>query len=170
MRRVLRTRRSHEPLTRHALAILGFGLLCPSTAFPGEVVDVTPVSWRGQDRPAFAVRCRKDAADPRAMSEYVSRSAVRLDGEVLEGADIHWGMVDALARPPNLTVRPGQTHTFLMLLGGHLPHSAWIGSVFADYTILDWQLTLSPGDHRAAFRSWSEWTDDATFVWVPPLL
>jgi hypothetical protein len=145
------------------LRVVASLLVLLETSAAESVVEVTPVFWRGQDKPAFAVRCTNASAGPRLKAEYVAKGlALRLDGALMEHQPILNSFLGASEVPA------GASFVFLHLLGADSRDPVTLSRPFGESVLTSWTLPLTPGRHRIAFRCWSEWSADTEFVWSGP--
>jgi len=66
------------------------------------------------------------------------------------------------------SVPPGAAFTELVLLGESSRVPAGVASIAGAAAMTPWEVPLKPGEHRIAFRCWSEWSAEVKFVWGQP--
>ena len=136
-----------------------FGLL--EAGAPGPSVEVSPLFWHEQDRPAFAIRCTNTSAAARQTVDYVLKSqALRLDGKLIERKGVAASLVKA-------EVAKGEQFVFVHLLGGERGRESLpLAQMYGAYVETSWNLLLTPGQHRISFRCWEDWSDELDFAWA----
>jgi hypothetical protein len=136
------------------------GLLASAPVAPPPVVAVTPVFWRGQDKPAFTVRCRNESGAARAGRDYAVKSGFRLDGALHEQRRFTGSAADAPGDVAN-----GAAFTELVLLGEASRAPSGVAASVGASVTTPWEVPLKPGEHRIAFRCWAEWSQEVAFFW-----
>lgn len=136
------------------------GLLANAVLPPAPSVEVIPLFWKGQDKPAFAVQCRNNSGLSRDKLDYIVKSsAFRLDGALHE----RQGFVGSILGPTEV-VNGGIFRQLVVF--GESPGRPL--DVAGSWVMTPWDLPIKPGEYRVAFRCWSDWSAEHRFVWAGP--
>ena len=135
------------------VAILAALVTATSSPNASPKVRVTPLFWKGQEKPAFAVQCDNESGTSRSRLDYVfSSAAIRLDGELHERK----AFVGSMLGPSE--VAAGDAFTQVVVLGHNSALPWQLGRSLGAFTILPWDLPLELGEHTVSFTCWSSWS------------